>query len=137
MKKQDINTLSKIWLDASLKAHDFISKQYWLENKILMEEKYLPNAEVYIALNEDEIYGFVALVENHLASIFVCNEHQGKGIGSLLLRHVKELRLKLTLNVYQKNTNSIGFYRSNNFEIIAESIDESIGEKEFIMQWKK
>lgn len=78
-------------LKTSLKAHNFIPEQYWIDNKSLMAEKYLPNSEVYVAEKADNICGFVAIVENHIASIFVDNAQQGKGIGGLLLKYVKEL----------------------------------------------
>lgn len=76
MKNQDLKQLTQIWLEASLKAHDFISADYWKENKALMEEQYLPNSEVYIAAEGNRIYGFIALIENHIAAIFVSNNHQ-------------------------------------------------------------
>lgn len=76
MKNQDLKQLTQIWLEASLKAHDFISADYWKENKALMEVQYLPNSEVYIAAEGNRIYGFIALIENHIAAIFVSNNHQ-------------------------------------------------------------
>lgn len=137
MKPEDIQLLADIWLKASLKAHHFISEEYWINNKSLMAENYLPNSEVYIAEKMDKILGFVALIENHIASIFVDNEQQGKGIGSLLLEYTKELRTNLTLSVYQKNEKSVTFYKSKKFIILSETIDEPTGEKEFTMEWNK
>ncbi len=137
MKAEEAQLLANIWLKASLEAHDFILEEYWISNKSLMAESYLPNSEVYVAEKMDTILGFVALIKNHIASIFVDNNQQGKGIGSLLLEYVKELRTELTLNVYQKNEKSINFYKSRNFIISSDSIDQATGEKEFIMQWNK
>jgi putative acetyltransferase len=51
-------------LKTSLKAHNFIPEQYWIDNKSLMAEKYLPNSEVYVAEKADNICGFVAIVES-------------------------------------------------------------------------
>lgn len=135
MENKDIQFLADIWLNVSLIAHDFIPKDYWINNKSLMVEKYLPDSEVYIAEETNTILGFIALSENYIASIFVDIEQQGKGIGSLLLNHAKSLRNKLTLNVYQKNEKSINFYKSKNFVILSESIDQPTLEKEYVMQW--
>lgn len=137
MNAEEAQLLANIWLNASLEAHDFISEEYWISNKSLMAESYLPNSEVYVAEKMGAILGFVALIKNHIASIFVDNKQQGKGIGSLLLEYVKELRTHLTLNVYQKNEKSVNFYKSRNFIISSSSIDQPTGEKEFIMQWNK
>ena len=129
--------LADLWLKISLKAHDFIPAEYWIENRTLMAEKYLPNAEVYVAVDKEDILGFIALIDNHVASIFVDNEKQGKGIGSSLLSYAKELRGELTLNVYQKNEKSVHFYNSKGFTILSETIDEPTNEKEFAMTWVK
>lgn len=67
-----------------------------------MIKKYLPNSEVYVAEETNNILGFIALSENYIASIFVDIEQQGKGIGTLLLNYAKNLRTELKLNVYQK-----------------------------------
>lgn len=104
---------------------------------VIMAEKYLPVSEVYVVEETDTILGFIALIGNHIASIFVDNEEQEKGIGSLLLNYAKELRTDLTLSVYQKNEKSVNFYKSKKFIILYETIDEPTGEKEFTMQWKK
>lgn len=137
MESRDVQLLADIWLKTSLIAHNFIPKDYWINSKSLMIEKYLPNSEVYVAEKENDIFGFIALSENYIASIFVDIEQQGKGIGSLLLNYAKNLRNELTLNVYQKNEKSVNFYKSKNFIILSESTDQPTLEKEYIMQWNK
>lgn len=133
---QDHYQLSAIWLESSLLAHDFIPEQYWKRNQKVMEEQYLPLAEVYVAEEKGIPVGFIALMDRHLAAIFVSPGRQGKGIGSLLLQHVKTLRPTLELKVYQKNDKSVGFYQSKGFEIVSQSIDPPTGENEWVMQWK-
>lgn len=135
--QNEVSKLADLWLSTSLKAHDFIPAEYWIENRTLMEEKYLPNAEVYVAEDKDDILGFIALINNHVTSIFVDNKKQGKGIGSLLLNYAKTIRTELTLNVYQKKEKSVHFYNSKGFTILSETIDEPTNEKEFAMTWVK
>ena len=137
MSDSDIDELVAIWLDGSIKAHDFIPEQYWIGNKTLMKTEYLPNAEVYIAEAGDRIDGFVALVENHIAAIFVRSEQQGKGVGTILLDYARALRSELVLHVYQRNAKSVSFYRARGFKIVAETLDEPTQEKEFLMRWVK
>ena len=137
MHQNEFSILADLWLKTSLKAHDFIPAEYWIENRTLMAEKYLPNAEVYVAEDKEDILGFIALIDNHIASIFVDSKKQGKGIGSLLLNYGKALRTELTLNVYQKNEKSVGFYSSKGFKTLSETIDVPTGEKEFAMKWVK
>lgn len=135
MEDKDVLFLADIWLNTSIIAHDFIPKDYWINNKSLMIKKYLPNSEVYVAEETNNILGFIALSENYIASIFVDIEQQGKGIGTLLLNYAKNLRTELKLNVYQKNEKSVNFYKSKDFIILSESTDQPTLEKEYVMQW--
>lgn len=137
MENKDVEILADLWLTTSLESHDFIPKNYWIRNRSLMVEKYLPNSEVYVADKNGIILGFIALIENHIASIFVDIKEQGKGIGRLLLNYAQNLRTELNLNVYQKNKKSIEFYKSKKFIIVSESVDKSTSEKEYVMQWYK
>ncbi len=134
---QDIGTLIDIWLRASVQAHHFIPEKYWMQNVSAMETEYLPASEVYVAEERKRIMGFVALMGNRIAAIFVSPGQQRKGTGSLLIRYVKELRSELELNVYQLNTAGVRFYQSEGFWITSETTDQPTQEKEFEMKWKK
>ena len=137
MKDDEIGTAVDIWYEASVKAHDFISEDYWKESKDLMKSKYLPMSEVFVAEQEGEILGFIALVDLYLAAIFVNVERQGQGIGTKLLNHAKGIRNELQLKVYEKNEDSIAFYKSKGFHTISKSVDNETGESECMMEWKK
>ncbi|USA54133.1 N-acetyltransferase [Acinetobacter sp. C32I] len=133
----DFKELTEIWFNASVKAHDFIPESYWENNKVNMQDTYLPMSEVYLLENKNNIYGFIALVGNRIAALFVAPEQQGKGLGKLLINHVKSIRDNLELNVYQQNTNSVKFYDSVGFEITEETFDEDTQSKEFLMRWER
>ena len=62
----DFQTLSEIWLEASLLAHDFIPASHWQDNKIAMQEVYLPAAQVYLLEDEHAICGFIAVIDQHI-----------------------------------------------------------------------
>ena len=47
MQNTDINRVADIWLKTNLKAHDFISEQYWTSNYELVKEM-MSQAEVYV-----------------------------------------------------------------------------------------
>lgn len=47
LQDADIDRVADIWLDANLKAHSFISPQYWKGNFETVK-KMLPQAEVYV-----------------------------------------------------------------------------------------
>lgn len=131
----DINKVASIWLDTNLKAHYFISSEYWKSNFELVKEMLL-QAEVYVYENGQKIEGFIGLSDEYIEGIFVSDEVQSHGIGKLLLDYVKDRKAKLSLNVYQKNTRAIHFYQREGFKIQQEGLDEATGEKEYVMLWK-
>ena len=135
LQKADINRVADLWLDTNLKAHDFIPSQYWKNNYDAVKEM-LPQAEVYVYENDNKIQGFVGLNDEYIEGIFVSDEVQSQGIGKLLLDFAKEKRMKLHLNVYQKNIRAINFYQREGFEIRGEGLDEATGEKDYEMIWQ-
>jgi putative acetyltransferase len=137
MEKDDVGVVVDIWYKASIQAHSFIPKKYWKDNKDLMKYKYLPTSDVYLAVKGMIVIGFIALVNNNLAAIFVEPELQGTGVGSLLIDYAKSILNVLQLKVYEKNNSAIQFYKNKGFKITSNSIDEETGEAELIMEWNK
>ena len=58
LQKADITKVADIWLDTNIKAHNFISAQYWESNYELVKEMLL-QAEVYVCESNGEIQGFI------------------------------------------------------------------------------
>lgn len=136
-KKSEVNKLVKIWYEGSLLAHDFIDKNYWKTQQKDMEEKYLPMSETYVITNETGVVGFVSMVDDYLAALFIDVKYQGEGYGKKLLNFIKERRESIQLKVYKKNRNAVQFYERNGFVIKEELIDEQTAEEEFLMGWER
>lgn len=135
-EESDINYVMQIWKNENIKAHQFISKEYW-ENNYSYVKEILPNAEIYVYVIEKNIVGFIGLDQNYIEGIFIDKNNQYKGIGTLLLNRVKENRNTLILSVYKKNINAIKFYKKNGFVITSEKIDKKTNEIEYTMTWSK
>ncbi|MGF0033243.1 N-acetyltransferase [Bariatricus sp. SGI.154] len=137
-RENDLTAVIQIWLDTNIKAHNFIPKEYWMSNYAMVKDT-LPQAEIYVYVDDEtkEIDGFIGLMDNYIAGIFVKEAVQSKGIGKQLLDYVKEIKSNMRLSVYQKNTRAIVFYQREQFVIQSENIDDSTNEKEFIMAWSK
>ena len=104
-----------------------------------MVKDILPKKEIYVYEddNTNQINGFIGLMDNYIAGIFVNKNNQSRGIGKQLLDYVKEIEETLNLSVYQKNIRAISFYQREQFIIQSEHIDNDNNEKEFIMIWSK
>ena len=134
LQKTDINKVADIWLQTNLKAHYFIPEQYWTNNYAVVKEM-LPQAEVYVYEDDKIIQGFVGINAEYIEGIFVSDEMQSHGIGKILLDYIKDKKVRLQLNVYQKNVRAISFYQREGFTIQGERMDEFTGEKEYVMNW--
>ncbi|EKO3594293.1 N-acetyltransferase [Vibrio metschnikovii] len=129
----DLDSIIEIWLTASMKAHDFVSAEFWKSQVDNMRNIYLPASEICVYEIDSKVVGFYALYESNLAAIFVESDLQGKGIGKQLLNHAKSQRVALTLSVYKENQASYQFYLSQGFNVISEQVDEHTGHLEYTM----
>lgn len=137
-KEDDTVKVMTIWTKGNFKAHPFIEKDYWLENFNIVKEEYLWKAETYVYTEDDEIKGFISLLDGgYIGALFVKTDSLRQGIGKRLLNYVKEKYDKLTLNVYEKNVDATLFYVAMGFKNKKIQIDENTGEKEYIMEWEK
>ena len=132
----DVDRVADIWLKTNLKAHYFISNRYWTSNYELVKEM-VSQSEVYVFEADKMIQGFVGLNDEYIEGIFVAEEMQSCGIGKLLLDYIKDKKVSLRLNVYQKNARAISFYQREGFIIQCEGLDEATDEKEYTMLWKR
>ena len=134
LQNVDINKVADIWLKTNLEAHDFIPGQYWISNYEAVK-KMLPQAEVYVYEDNKIIQGFVGVRDEYIEGIFVSGKMQSHGIGKALLDYIKDKKVRLQLNVYQKNIRAMSFYKREGFTIQSEGLDEFTGEKEYVMEW--
>lgn len=135
-RESDIDSIMKIWLEVNIQAHYFIEEDYWKHNYDNVKSAIL-QAEIYVYEQNDRICGFIGLMEDYIAGIFVSHECQSNGIGKQLLDRAKNKHDMLELNVYRKNERAVKFYMSNGFSEISESIDENTSETELCMEWKR
>ncbi len=115
----DLQTLSAIWFDASLRAHAFIGEERLREQRIMVETIYFPTAETWVACHHAEPVGFISLLDTFIGALFVAPERQGLGTGRALINHALALKGELSLEVYTANNQALSFYRSLGFEEIA------------------
>ena len=79
LRKADINIVADIWLDTNIKAHYFISAQYWKRNLELVKELLL-QATVYVYEDNYEIQGFIGMNGEYIEGIFVSEAMQSRAL---------------------------------------------------------
>ncbi|EMX6283522.1 GNAT family N-acetyltransferase [Providencia rettgeri] len=135
LKHSEIEQVLKIWLDSSIKAHDFISKDFWCDKIDDMRNIYIPSTMTRVFSEDNTILGFYCLSDQLLNALFVSPSHQNIGIGSMLLSDAKKHNNKLNLAVYKENKQAISFYKKHHFTIKSEEIDPHTKQLELLMEW--
>lgn len=135
-KTKDLDDVMKIWLDTNTNAHDFIQKNYWQDNYDEVR-RMMPEAEIFIYENNQTIQGFIGLMDDYIAGIFIDSRCQSQGIGKALLDHAKKVHSNLSLQVYKNNEGAVRFYVREGFSLVKEQMDENTGEIELVMAWVK
>lgn len=135
LNETDLTEILSVWLNTNLQAHSFIPAEYWKENYDIVKQM-LPQAEVYVYEQNGHIAGFIGLMEQEIAGLFVQDTLQSKGIGKQLLDYVKKRKSCLTLHAYRKNQRAVQFYLREQFHIQSEETDSSTGEREYVMKWE-
>lgn len=129
-----IEKISNIWLNSNLDAHDFIKRDYWIDN-LDKVKKMFPDSTIYVYYADNQIVGFAGLYEQYIAGIFITDKYRNKGIGRLLLERLKSDYNVLNLNVYEKNEGAIRFYTKHQFEIRSKEFEAETQEHEYLMEW--
>lgn len=135
-KKQDMDRIMELWLDANISAHGFIEREYW-EKSYNTVKAMMPSALIYAYEEDNIVQGFVGLVDNYIAGIFVAQPCRSKGLGKKLLDYVKNKKYSLLLNVYKENNRAVKFYLREQFTFCKEQIDKNTGKIEWSMNWVK
>lgn len=138
LNEKEINDIMEIWKKATIEGHPFISKEYWLESYKIVKEKYIPMAETYVYLEEDEIKAFISILEGeYIGALFVDINYQGGGIGKKLIEHTKSIYDSLTLSVYKENEKAVNFYKKVGFIKESEKLNEETNRPEYFMSFQK
>lgn len=136
LNNTDLERVAEIWLKSNLDAHDFISRDYWRENYDFVKEAF-HTATIYAYYHDDTIVGFIGIIDDYIAGIFVLKEYRSLGIGTQLLKKIQSSHSKLTLHVYKRNESAVQFYLKNQFLIQEEKLEPETDERELSMKWGK
>ncbi|MEU6744383.1 GNAT family N-acetyltransferase [Streptosporangium sandarakinum] len=123
-----------LWSRAAKLAHPFIEGEGEGERERRLREKYLVEADNWVAERQEEtteapvgVVGLLGLLEAEIGGLFVAPEAQGRGVGRALVQHAAALHGTVTLEVYEGNTRGRRFYSRMGFEEFGRRVDEETG----------
>jgi putative acetyltransferase len=126
-KHDDIDGVLEAWETASNIAHSFLTEEFLERERHDIQNTYLPNADTWVAEKDEQILGFMALVDHEVEGIFVNSRHHGKGIGKALMNKAYEKHGYLEVEVFKKNMIGRQFYSKYGFQYLSKSIHEETG----------
>lgn len=133
---KDTKRVMQIWLDVNIEAHYFVPSSYWQSQYQSVQEQLL-QADIYVYEQDNEIQGFVGMMDNYLAGIFVDKKYRSAGIGKALMDCIKKDYFSFSLNVYQKNQRAVDFYLREGLSVVSKGIDEDTSEADYTMVWNR
>nr|WP_314482594.1 GNAT family N-acetyltransferase [uncultured Pseudomonas sp.] len=110
-------------------------RAFWEDELEAMRTEYLPASETFVVEQREAVVGFISLLGDTGAALFVAPASQGMGVGSRLLDYAKQRSTRLELKVYRTNESAVAFYQRAGFSVVAQGRDEHTGAAELTLEW--
>ncbi len=132
----DLEAALTVWQTANQQVHRFLPAAFWRRRRgeVLAA---LGREEVYVAVEQGKVVGFIGLHRDWVQGLFLLPEWQGRGIGQQLLGRIKQQRSQLWLQVYHKNRQALEFYLREGFQISRRSLDPDSDEVRLTLVWRR
>ncbi|TKG93636.1 GNAT family N-acetyltransferase [Puteibacter caeruleilacunae] len=136
---EDNSTVIEIWNNAIRSTHHFLAEEdiRILEKKTLVD--LLDRINIFgICNSNNQILGFIGLLNSTIEMLFINPDSFGKGIGTRLLNYAVNVEGASKLEVYEVNTKAITLYESFGFKIVSRNpVDEILGKPFPILTMKR
>ncbi|MGI9273540.1 MAG: GNAT family N-acetyltransferase [Endozoicomonas sp.] len=117
---RDLTDLMASWEAASRVAHSFMSEAFFDHERHNIPNVYIPNTDTWVAVVDDKVLGFIALIGNEVGGIFLDPGQHGKGLGKALMDKAQELHGDLVVDVLKENAIGRRFYERYGFRFVEE-----------------
>lgn len=115
-KQDDRPFLFEIWRSAVRATHHFLTEPDFQAIAVMVAENYLANTQVWVAVDaQDRPLGFMGMSGAHIDSLFIHPKQRGRGLGTMMLDHARQISSDLTVDVNEQNEQAVGFYRRVGF----------------------
>jgi putative acetyltransferase len=123
----DCDALLRVWSEASTVAHPFLDADFLARERHNIPTVYLPAAETWVWVVDEEIAGFMSLLGNEIGALFVDPRRHRSGIGRALVEWAQTLRGELEVEVFAENVLGRAFYAGMGFAFLHERIHDQTG----------
>jgi putative acetyltransferase len=127
--KSDQEELLSSWENASKLAHPFLTNDLLESTRKNIPVVLLPKADTWVYEREGVVVGFISLIGNEVAALFVQPAFHGAGAGRALVDKARELHGDLEVEVFEVNSISLQFYLKYGFVPFLEKNHEITNKK--------
>lgn len=122
---QETSELIKVFREANDRMHPFLTADQRDYIEMEMRVTIFPIASFILARIDDEVAGFISLMDNYIVGIYIANEYLEHDVEKKLLNAVKKLYGDLEVCVYLKNFSMVKFYLEEGFDQISAKVHSS------------
>jgi len=106
-------------------VHTPAETRWWVEHVVLTQLR------TWVAVDEDDVVGFVAVDDGRLEQLYLRPDRRRQGIGTLLFRRVQQAEpAGFTCAVFTRNAPARAFYERLGCRVVAESDGRDNEERE-------
>ena len=118
----DLEEVVALWLEVKRVAYPYLpleQKYTYEENLAFFRDRIAKECEIWLAVADETIAGFLALKGCYMDRLYVAVGRQRTGIGERLLAKARQRSPQtLSLHTHQKNTQARAFYEKHGFWIV-------------------
>ncbi|CAM4192544.1 GNAT family N-acetyltransferase [Paenibacillus tarimensis] len=115
-REQDHDALVEIWRRAVIHTHTFLTTEDIQFYDEIVRSGALREVEIWVERYKEIPIGFIGLNGTKIEMLFVAPDFHGKGVGTRLFHHVKQLKgEKLQVDVNEQNEGAYLFYKKLGF----------------------
>ena len=126
---RDLEDLLSSWENASKLAHPFLTNDLLESTRKNIPVVLLPKADTWVYEQEGIVVGFISLIGNEVAALFVQPAFHGTGTGRALVDKARELHSDLEVEVFEVNSIGLQFYLKYGFVPLLEKNHEITNKK--------
>jgi putative acetyltransferase len=127
-KVNDTDAVVSIWRMASEFAHPFLFPAFLDTEAAALRNVYLAHAQTWVTERGGEVVGFVALIDNEVAGLFLDPAYHRQGFGSAMIDMAVAEKGPLKVDVFKENAAGRRFYEARGFHFTGEYLHEASGQ---------
>jgi ribosomal protein S18 acetylase RimI-like enzyme len=137
-RDQDCEGVVELWHETQLDTYPYLplTQSYTRQDHLrFFRERIVPNCAIWIATDDQELAGFLALNGSYVDRLYIHPMRQRTGLGTALIRKAMQLSPDgLELHTHQQNESACTFYEKHGFATVGFGISpapESVPDVEY------